>query len=329
LSAFNSSSALSSLSSSYLSSSLDSSTEISSSSSSSPSSSTESGSDSTTAIAGIGGVDAGTASSSPSSAPSGGGHGRNGTLSKGPNDSTSPPVVAGAVVGSVGGMAVLLLLLVLVARWWKHHSRSVRYESGGDSATDLTTHPGQPGPPRPHRRSFLPVGAAAFMNRLSGGHNRSSSPTLPNVAERASTQERGFQKIAGRKMPSQFATGMEEGPVTREFEKPVDRRLAAVGQAMSPSSSYYRDSNDTTNFFATHARGSHPAPQPLFAASSSDEPSPEAGPSNIDKEIIRPSPARTPNITTTNGPYFRDFSAPSPPPSPGRQGHTKFAEHVH
>jgi hypothetical protein len=246
-------------------------------------------------------------------------------------------VVAGAVVGSVGGMAVLLLLLVLVARWWKHHSRSVRYESGGDSATDLTP---QPGPYRPNRHSFLPVGAAAFMNRLSGGHHRSSSPTLPNVAEQASGQERGFQKIAGRKMPSQFSTGMEEGPVTRDFEKrPIDRRL--VGVAQSPSSSYYRDSNDTTNFFAAHAGSSQVAPQPLFAATSSDEPSPEAGPPvDHEKEIIRPSPARTPNITNASGTYFRDLtgsesnSSQARPrldrnyPSDDGSRSAKFAEHV-
>ncbi|KAF2431978.1 hypothetical protein EJ08DRAFT_158100 [Tothia fuscella] len=318
---FNSSSSSSTLSSSLSPSS--SSLELLSSSSpeSSPLSSTLSSSSITESITSATpfvapGVGVGTGATDPSSVPSG--HSRNGTAKAPNSDGASPPVVAGAVVGSVGGMAVLLLLLVLVARWYKHHSRSVKYGSHqGDSATDLTPHGSLYPPPR--RRSFLPAGAAAFINRMSGSHRGSVQPTLPDV------QEHGFQKVAGRKLPSQFPSGMDEGPVEKDFEKTaaeatMAKRMRGVTQ-LSPSSSYYRDSNDTTQFFSTLGGvGEAPTPPPpLFATSSSEAPSPEAGPSNYqaaaaDKEIIRPSPAKTPNITSSVGPFFRDFASPEPDP---------------
>jgi hypothetical protein len=203
-----------------------------------------------------------------------------------------------------------LLVLVLVARWWKHHSRHSRYEDNADSTLHLN---GTDGTVPTSRRSFL--AAAGWLNRLSGTHhNRSSSPTLPPVTE----NERGFQKIAGRKLPSQFPTGTEEGPMARDFENvpPMPPLRAAH---MSDTSSYYRDSRDTTHFFG-------PSPQiaPLFAGATSDSPPPHdrrrAGPSHLapetspfddsHQETLKPSPARTPQIHSHPGEEYFNHNQP-------------------
>ncbi|TLD36898.1 hypothetical protein E2P81_ATG02680 [Venturia nashicola] len=244
-------------------------------------------------IVGAGGESLGTYHSSATGIPSGA---RNGTSK--PNDnSTSPPVVAGAVVGSVGGMAVILLILVLVARWWKHHSRNSRYE---ENASQL--HLNGPGGAAPtSRRSFL--AAAGWFNRLSGAHqNRTSSPTLPPVAE----NQRGFQKIAGRKLPSQFPSGTEEGPMARDFEASALPPMSALRAAhMSDTSSYYRDSRDTTHFFGAASQSS-----PMSHGALNNGPRqyeqrradparlvPELSPfDDAHSETLMPSPARTPQI---------------------------------
>ncbi|KAE9982188.1 hypothetical protein EG328_011100 [Venturia inaequalis] len=251
---------------------------------------------------------AGTFSSVATGIPNGS---RNGTSK--PNDnSTSPPVVAGAVVGSVGGMAVILLVLVLVARWWKHHSRNSRYE---DNASQLHLN-GPDGAAPTSRRSFL--AAAGWLNRLSGAQqNRSSSPTLPPVAE----NERGFQKIAGRKLPSQFPTGTEEGPMARDFEASALPPMSAQRAThMSDTSSYYRDSTDTTHFFGAAPKSSPLARGAMNNGPQQQEPRradparlvPELAPfDDAHSETLMPSPARTPQFHQyPDDQYFNNNNPP-------------------
>jgi hypothetical protein len=117
-------------------------------------------------------------------------------------------------------------------------------------------------------------------------------------------------------LPSQFPTGVEEGPMARDFGQPATRQNPAHA---SDTSSYYRDSRDTTQFF-----GGPSAVPPLFAGATSESPSPpEAGPSThrpgsshyseVEKETLMPSPARTP-VIHAGGSYPRDLAPPSDPP---------------
>ncbi|KIW01258.1 hypothetical protein, variant 2 [Verruconis gallopava] len=110
----------------------------------------------------------------------------------------SPPAIAGAVVGAVGGTAALLLLLVLCVRWRRHVRDNKRLSRGGESVRALHT---GPAPMMAHnsarftnifpqgravavdddasssRMAFLPAGAAGFLNRASGSPLRSDSPS--------------------------------------------------------------------------------------------------------------------------------------------------------
>lgn len=207
-------------------------------------------------------------------------------------------------------MAVILLVLVLVARWWKHHSRNSRFD---DTASQLHLN-GSEGAAPTSRRSFL--AAAGWLNRLSGAHhNRSSSPTLPPVSE----NERGFQKIAGRKLPSQFPTGTEDGPMARDFGvsalPPMPAKRAA---RMSNTSSYYHDTRDTMQFFGAGAP--HLAPSPVGTVNNAPpqerrDPArlvPELSPfDDAHSETLMPSPARTPRIHQFPGEqYFNHNQAP-------------------
>lgn len=164
-----------------------------------------------------------------------------------PSTGASPPVVAGAVVGSVGGVAVVLLIIVLLARYWKQKGGGSRTSNTAESTQELHTSPAPIMSHRhPARRSFLPPGAIGWINRLSGSHyKRSSSPTLPNPPPPA------FEKIAGRKLPSQFPTGGEDGPMRRDFVDP-DAIQPAMSQdyyrqtGVSGTSSYYHDPHDSS-----------------------------------------------------------------------------------
>jgi hypothetical protein len=129
------------------------------------------------------------------------------------------------------------------------------------------------------RSSVIPAAATAFFNRFS-----SSSKGTGSTGGGRAVQERGFQKISGRKLPSAFSEGMNSDSM------PFDR-------ATLSSSSFYRDSE---GFYGG------PGVPVAAAASVSRE-------DTIAEEKMRPSPARTPVIHHADDvPPFR--GGPSNPP---------------
>lgn len=96
--------------------------------------------------------------------------------------------MAGAVVGSVGGITILLLLALMAFRWHKQRKRSPYPQDANESVANLAsgqkrstmTSPGQ-GMMTENRRAQVPS-AMIFGNpaplRNSPSPNRSSSPTL-------------------------------------------------------------------------------------------------------------------------------------------------------
>ena len=117
---------------------------------------------------------------------------------------------------------------------------------------------------------------------MGGTLRPQSSPTLP-------LEDRGFQKLSGRKIPSQFVPEMDQGPMSMDFASAATRRPQRNTQDTALSDdSFYRDS----------VGGIQERPAgPLaggFVGPSSDvqtEPRPET---------MRPSPARTPVIQSTD-----------------------------
>ena len=161
--------------------------------------------------------------------------------------------------------------------------------------------------------SILPVAAVGALTRLSvmgGQHRLKSSPTLP-------PPERGFQKLSGRKMPSQFGSEMDQGPMSMDFAAAAAGRPQRDTQETSLSDVSFI--LDTQDFYGGQG-GSPERPAgplaggfggPLSAAQTEPRP-----------ETMRPSPARTPVIqsaewaitppvtagTSTLGRSFRDGS---------------------
>lgn len=132
------------------------------------------------------------------------------------------------------------------------------------------------------RGGAFPV--AGLLGRFSG--NKDYGTTTPEP------QERGFQRISGRKLPSAFSPGMSS-------EDPFDDDNATTDTF---SGSFYRDSH---GFYGGHS-SSTPPMSPAAAAAlagaglgvvaeGSESRRPGTGKETV--ETLRPSPARTPIVT--------------------------------
>jgi hypothetical protein len=145
-----------------------------------------------------------------------------------PSKHLSPPAIAGAVVGAIGGTAAFFLLLVLFVRWRKHVKDNKRASHGGESIKALHTGPAPmmahnsmryttmfpPGGPSgvadddaSGRVAFLPAGATGFLNRAPGSPLASGSPLRANSplsqgGPDPATAE-GSQTLSERTIPTQ------------------------------------------------------------------------------------------------------------------------------
>lgn len=195
------------------------------------------------------------------------------------NNSISTPQVVGSVIGSLAGLTVLLVLALLILRRYKRKQRALQGLSETDTA-DTRPIAGA-GQQMAQRSSFMPAAAASFFSRFSGSSRGTVDPGG------ALGQERGFQKISGRKLPSAFSEGMTSDSV------PFDR-------ATLSGSSFYRDS-----------QGFYGGPGVAATATAAGR-SHHAG---VEKEKLMPSPARTPVVHHPEEyPPLRDPVVPSGTP---------------
>jgi hypothetical protein len=176
------------------------------------------------------------------------------------NNSISTPQVVGSVIGSLAGLTVLLVLALLILRRYKRKQRALQSLSETDTA-DTRPIAGA-GQQMAQRSSFMPAAAASFFSHFSGSSRGTVDPGG------ALGQERGFQRISGRKLPSAFSEGMTSDSV------PFDR-------ATLSGSSLYRDS-----------QGFYGGPGVAATATAAGR-SHHAG---VEKEKLMPSPARTPVV---------------------------------
>lgn len=258
-------------------------TSSTSQTSSSEVSSSVTNSASSAATAGVGGfgIPGGTAAASTTPIAATG----NGANHPSNNNSISTPQVVGSVIGSLAGLTVLLVLALLILRRYKRKQRALQGLSETDTA-DTRPIAGA-GQHMAQRSSFMPAAAASFFSRFSGSSRGTVDPggTLG--------QERGFQKISGRKLPSAFSEGMTSDSV------PFDR-------ATLSGSSFYHDS-----------QGFYGGPGVAATATAAGR-SHHAG---VEKEKLMPSPARTPVVHhPEEHPPLRDpvvpSGAPQSPPQP-------------
>jgi hypothetical protein len=142
------------------------------------------------------------------------------------------------------------------------------------------------------QKSILPAAAVGALTRLSSmrGNLRSkSSPSLP-------PEDRGFQKLSGRKMPSQFGPEMDQGPMSMDFaaaERGSRPQRDTQDTALSDMSFYSDSQGYYGGLGVTPERPAGPLASRFVGPSSAvqTEPNPET---------MRPSPARTPIIQSTD-----------------------------
>ena len=165
------------------------------------------------------------------------------------------PQVVGSVVGSLAGAALILAIILLLLRRHKRKQGGA-LQLTGDDHTDNNQSMRQ----APTTSSTLvPV---AFLNRFSAMSGKTAETNL-------SGGERSFQRVSGRKLPSEFSEGM----TSDQFSQ---------GGTMS-GSSFYQDE---------HGIYGGPSISKEFGKEIGDNStSRESGQMNI-----RPSPARTPVI---------------------------------
>ena len=192
------------------------------------------------------------------------------------NNSISTPQVVGSVIGSLAGLTVLLVLALLILRRYKRKQRVLQGLSETDTA-DTRPIAGA-GQQMAQRSSFMPAAAASFFSRFSGSSRGTVDPGG------APGQERGFQRISGRKLPSAFSEGMTSDSV------PFDR-------ATLSGSSFYHDSR---GFYGGSG---------VVATATATNRSHHVG---VEKEKLMPSPARTPVVHHPEEyPPLRDPVVPS------------------
>ncbi|KAK5108719.1 hypothetical protein LTR62_007866 [Meristemomyces frigidus] len=231
-------------------------------------------------VNGPGGTSTTSATSSTSSAASN--SGGNNT-----NNNTAPPgTIAGGVVGGAAGLAVILLIAMLFLRWYRRRSQlghqALPPNAGLSPTNDQVSRPRGPG--MAERAGLLPaLGAVPAIFRH---HNRSSE------AASSAPTERGFERVAGRKMPSQYSPGMS----STFSPPPPTMPLQDSGGNMS-TTSFYRDS---TGFYGGEGTDSSGLENP-FAEGDIAAAAAGAG-AEREAMTLSPGPQRRPTVHGP-GPY--------------------------
>ncbi|KPI43841.1 uncharacterized protein AB675_6262 [Cyphellophora attinorum] len=228
----------------------------------------------------------------------------------GPSLSPQQQEVVGGVVGSIAGVAVILVFILFLLR-----RRRMKLKAQGRLPEQLAERNmlegGNDGPQRMSgRSSVIPLTAtlASSLRKLRpySSHTQATDLTASTVPE----SERGFQKIAGRKIAPVLSTGGDGfGGDYGAFSKEAGG--SAAGHQRNESnltgSSFYRDSRgfyggrgtDTPTYPPSPTIGSgeeKPGPSSTrdFAASGPRTPSQVSVGQPEGMAALRPSPARTP-----------------------------------
>ncbi|KEF58561.1 uncharacterized protein A1O9_06487 [Exophiala aquamarina CBS 119918] len=261
--------------------------------------------------------------SSPSSATSDSNSGSGGS---GPGLTPQQQTVVGGVVGGVAGIALSLVIVLFLLRWYRRRLKSRGELPEQIAARELTDASG-PSYPMSQRSSTTPLAAAVVHNlrRLRPHSNQTVDTSITGTTDLSvRDSERGFQRIAGRKIAPVLAGGGDPyggnyGAFEKETGASPENPQPNQGRGLS-SASFYRDSDGFYGGNGAHSPTFPPSPTtattgartadlPTIGSASSTrdfaEPSmPMAtstsqislnSPSRPDGfAVMRPSPARTP-----------------------------------
>ncbi|RJE22932.1 hypothetical protein PHISCL_04741 [Aspergillus sclerotialis] len=246
---------------------------------------------------------------------SGGGSGTSATSSiPGPTATNPPPQtsspspttnkIVGGVVGSVAGVAFLFLVILLYLRRRHAAFRAAREGlpagevAGGAAGEGSVSHSAEM---TSRQSSHDPLFASSLAPAFMRSWRKSSQTTRTDSTLVSNQSERGFQKIAGRKIPSVLQSGGDgygggvfgeaspgvEMSVNFQPSPPINIRPPA---SQPPTASAYGMPLDT-NYTREN-----------------QESDPEV--------IVRPSPARTPTASSTNIPSSAAQTPPRSTPEP-------------
>ncbi|PNS17949.1 hypothetical protein CAC42_3908 [Sphaceloma murrayae] len=218
--------------------------------------------------------------------PSGGAS--SGTETENSNVSSTPPpqILAGGIVGGVAGIAAILLVAFIFVRWYRRKGTMRRIDN---ASSDNAGNRGMA-----ERKGLLPFAAAAG-GLLRGRNNK-------NVAG----EERGFQRISGRKLPSAFSGGIT-GPTGSGPSSPPPVPMPAAFENGSHNRnnggsggdrSFYRDSTG------------------YYGGTGNESGSTGTSPGELGPAEIQPGPARQATLHP-GGPYGASNNPfDTPPGSP-------------
>jgi hypothetical protein len=241
--------------------------------------------------------------------------------SNGPIAPNTPQVVGGVVGGIAGFAAILLILLFFLRRYRRQlqdRGELLEPEQSGRDGTNTMS-----------MRSYHTPLVAAVTASLKKMRPGSSQTTA--TAE-TGTMERGFQRVAGRKIEPVLKTGGDGyGGNYGAFEKEAGMsKETGVPSSSNPeaqplaSASFFRNNSE---YDLHHGSG---ASTPILGQARSVTDSRDFGDALLDYNrgsspdaiaVIRPSPARSP-VTTSAGPTHLAPQKPAPtmpsdvPPTP-------------
>lgn len=214
-------------------------------------------------IAGSGGAGSPTTTSgSAATSDSGSGSG-SGSGGGGPGLTPTQQQVVGGVVGGVAGVAVILIILLVVLRWYRRRLKAHGQLPEQRAAREL---PGNGGNsyPMSQRSSIVPLAAAVTnsLKRLRPHSNQTLATTATGATDHSMRDsERGFQRIAGRKIAPVLSSGGDPyGGNYGAFEK--DATAGPSDPLHNPErglagASFYRDSD---GFYGSHSPTFPPSP---------------------------------------------------------------------
>lgn len=193
---------------------------------------------------------AGTPTSSSSAATSSESGSDSGSGSGGDSDPGLTPTqqqVVGGVVGGLAGVALVLAILLFVLRRYRRRLKSRGQLPEQVTARELASNGGD-SYPMSQRSSTAPLAAvvASSLKRLRPHSNQTLATTVTGHTERSVPEsERGFQRIAGRKIAPVLGSGGDPyGGNFGAFEKDTAARpsdLNPTERGLS-GASFYRDS---------------------------------------------------------------------------------------
>lgn len=232
--------------------------------------------------------------SSPSSATS---DSDSGGGSSGPGLTPKQQTVVGGVVGGVAGVALALVVVLFVLRWYRRHLKARGQLPEQIAARELAGGAG-PSYPMSQRSSTVPFAAAVAHNirRLRPHSNQTVDTAFTATTDlSARDSERGFQRIAGRKIAPVLSSGGDPyggnyGAFEKEAGASQENPQADKGRGLS-GASFYRDSDGFHGGNGTHSPTFPPSP------------------------TIATSEGRTGDVATTIGSASstRDFAIPTFP----------------